>query len=1427
MTTPNPACSINGTAPPPAVSVTAGSTVNGALISSAGVNYWSVSCTSTDETNTAAAINATLSINLTSKTFTFTAPAVGSALIFTSIVGINGFGLDANSRINSTFTTTFKVNVLAANGNAVLAFNEKSEQDASFGWTGIVNNVSRTSGGGGGSAGGQYDTTVAAGVNNNVPTTGKLYTTLGGATGPFSVTGFTTTALSLSGLPLTVANKTGQVWTVKHRNTGSTAGNRINCGTANGKDLVVAPGRTVTFSYNTTSSPNEWDVSAVGWAHQTPPTVDPRDYGAVGDGVTDDTAAIQAALDDSTVQAGTEIHLYATGTVFTPAFGGTPLTYYRTTKPLGLNDGFNKSPRFRGDSQTSVGIRYQDFVGPMVISGNNTSAALGGVWSYDTAATYGGTGFVALKAGSSNNNVGGADQARLNLGEYWMGHIGGLGSMCFQIAYKTNDAAPTNYLAAIAGSNGNSTVEKHEAYRLSRLNSGGGAQIQSLLSVALSGVTATVTPGSAAVTFSGPVTLGAGVSVSFWLPAGAQQDWVNTGGQTGNLATYTFTGALSGVTTATLSGSTTYNAPSGGTSIGDGSSAAQVQIVLTASTAPGTDISTGSYHHIANVFDGTKLSLVIDGTVAAQSATLGMNSIIVQAQYEEFVVGMGPFNQFPGCSNHTWLGGTDVAWGLVRLDKAVVYTVSGGVSSSVSPAPAVGTIQTGVPSQTQYLMDFVQDAAHIGHIYRDAFSDWVIGRTWVSPGGLGVAFTNTPVWLKLHDGTSYTNLTEMSDLYCLGWGEAFAGYAALGAKVSRLSIIAAKGVIFSAYAYASEIGEGMNYGRAVPAYNGQNFDVGLLYGCQFMKVRMGSTTTASWWHIVHAFADVVIEGERGYRNGSRPGGVLLACAAASSAHLKGFTWSDESSPLAYAAIVAGAGCIVTAEGMDCGNTDPGSGPAIIIANAGEGTSFAGVFYGSGGSRALFSWRTPPGGAPQNGGVPITLDITNPSTGLAPYVDAAHPGPAIVAKRAEFCPPVNMATDADLILTVNQALNPKLRITNVGAALTTTRNVVYPYHTAGGPCFEVFNATAQQLYLKCSTGNGVLCNAKDSVRFFDDGTNFQAFKGTGNVPLKAVSISVSSGIQAGGTDVTISGYGFNHPDDPVVSVKFNTVEIYATVDASSAIHVGSYVVLSDTSIHVITGKGTPGSGDVIVKTQSGNTTTLTGAWTYTSWTYNTITGLQLLAIPNSGAVAVSDGSSNADTASTAAGAPTYNATDAHFNSLPSVSYGGSDANSFANIAALQITGGLTIFAVMRLSSLAAARSAIVGKGSAASNCEYDTYVDNAGKMSIVRRSGGSLDFATTTNPVVSANTSYVLSWRSPGTGGGNLAAVNGASQVVTTTTTAVGAVTTTAVWMGRSSDSVDILTGSVAKILIYSQNMNNTDHQTVARALGIEAGLPIT
>ncbi len=126
----SPLCTVNSTATTNGVDVTGGSTVTIQLANLAGVKQWSIQCLTTDELNSPTTITAGLSINQTTKTATFTAPASACALRFQSQVNV---GL-TNGVADPTLTTTFCVYVQTASGLRLGAFNETTEGSAANGW---------------------------------------------------------------------------------------------------------------------------------------------------------------------------------------------------------------------------------------------------------------------------------------------------------------------------------------------------------------------------------------------------------------------------------------------------------------------------------------------------------------------------------------------------------------------------------------------------------------------------------------------------------------------------------------------------------------------------------------------------------------------------------------------------------------------------------------------------------------------------------------------------------------------------------------------------------------------------------------------------------------------------------------------------------------------------------------------------------------------------------------------------------------------------------------------------------------------------------------------------------------------------------------------------------------------------------------------
>jgi hypothetical protein len=248
------------------VNVTPGNTVTINLVSSAGVGAWQISCVYTDETSDAATVTASLTINSVAKTATFTAPVAGKAYIFESKVN-GGIGPDGVAR--NSFTTTFGVFTLTAEGNRVFALNQTFEGSATYGWTGDLNDVVRN--GGSGSSRGTLVRAMAD--TDQTITVGQLANNQ-----RVELTG-TNTAERKVTLPL----PTGNTDTYSLSVTNSATKYVVLQTAALSRCVRLAPG---------TDMPIQVTASGVDSLAQN--VYDPRKFGARLDGVTDDIAAFEA-----------------------------------------------------------------------------------------------------------------------------------------------------------------------------------------------------------------------------------------------------------------------------------------------------------------------------------------------------------------------------------------------------------------------------------------------------------------------------------------------------------------------------------------------------------------------------------------------------------------------------------------------------------------------------------------------------------------------------------------------------------------------------------------------------------------------------------------------------------------------------------------------------------------------------------------------------------------------------------------------------------------------------------------------------------------------------------------------------------------------------------------------------------------------------
>lgn len=230
----------------------------------------------------------------------------------------------------------------------------------------------------------QGTTTLANGLNSNVPTGAQSTLRFSGPNAAFSVGGLAQAGTPSPGQQIALVNTTSQPMTLVNEDASSTAAYRIR--TQTGANVQLQPKQSsTTLVYDGTIS--RWVLQNVGVSQ--PVFVNARDFGAQADGVTDDTVAIQTAVNAVLALGGGHVHLpagnYLLGTkqgtngewILIPnnttqlRISGEGVDKTTIKIPNGVNPGGGWSCVFGNMQFTVVG------------GGNNYTANLMNVWVHD------------------------------------------------------------------------------------------------------------------------------------------------------------------------------------------------------------------------------------------------------------------------------------------------------------------------------------------------------------------------------------------------------------------------------------------------------------------------------------------------------------------------------------------------------------------------------------------------------------------------------------------------------------------------------------------------------------------------------------------------------------------------------------------------------------------------------------------------------------------------------------------------------------------------------------------------------------------------------------------------------------------------------------------------------------------------------------
>ena len=653
----------------------------------------------------------------------------------------------------------------------------------------------------------------------------------------------------------------------------------------------------------------------------------------VGDGVTDDWAKLQAALDTVTVGSQVEALLPRSGTL-TTTFFPSARSFYAISQPLVINDYVagtftdgNSCARLRGESELSVGLiptnnpyltptQAPAWLGPLLVVGAVSDA------NQATYVTDSGMRCLSYAAGTTPGYS-------INYSEYDTGNIHGLAAFCWETWWNPLADVPSSTIYELASSYGNNTIESHTALSVVRSTISGPIQVS---------VSLTTTKGGGTTTTAG-----------FTVPQPQIIQLVAVGSSTGMTAGKWLTIPAVGTYVVISAPDPTHVViidPGLAGNVAPGTAVPNTAIIgiegtVTATTSTGHDLTASSLQHIACDYDGAHLRLWINGVQTlnnmsggssdSTAMTAALTGTIIQKHFEEFVVGQSRFNNWPNTGGSVFgASGTTFHQGLNRLSNESRYT------TPFAPNPSSVTCD----AHTKILVDFTNPTpASNGFTSRSsAQTEWLIARSGIATDADNRRALNTPVWLRMSmSNQPFTAHAHVSNLSF--YGNYVRGIEVNCATYTHLHHLqfsgVQQGINFQNFSYGSSYDHITFYQSGIPlsATNIQSGHSWLIlhgHGSQFVA---GSDVSATFcgnnWGLVHTFSDCTLR--HWYITGEAQGSVFLG-PDTGSVVADGFITDDEQASQQYACWVVNSNSLAVRGGSQS------SGSYIPVFKVGVSTS---------------------------------------------------------------------------------------------------------------------------------------------------------------------------------------------------------------------------------------------------------------------------------------------------------------------------------------------------------------------------------------------------------------------------------------------------------------------------------------------------------